>query len=372
MSQRDKILDFVDFWKNHGDEKSDTQTFWLTLLRDVFDIEKPEKFFVFNRPVSYRRRTLYADAFITSTRVLIEHKSSNKNLFERVRQSDGELFTPYEQALRYADALKFSERPRWIVTCNFKEFHIYKFVELFSIFEPYAKPDAIIKLEDLPNEYKRLQFLVDPHESITEQERISLEAIEIVRTIRNALEKFYVENKIADWHDYLYKICTRLVFCFYADDSYLFKDENYFSDYFKNFSGNARVDELQKVFDILDTPENLSNELKNFPYVNGGLFKEKVQLPLIKDNIFNNPVDDAFLFNLKRNFSWRMIDPLFLDELNEKLKTDKISNLKNRLQKLIAFISICRAALECGLSKGNVHIAPKVAFQITRASKNGT
>ena len=110
MSQRDKILDFVDFWKSHADENSNAQTFWCALLRDVFDVEKPEKFIDFNHAVSYRGRTLHADAFIMPTRVLIEHKSSYKNLFVKARQSDKELLTPYEQALRYAEGLKFSEQ----------------------------------------------------------------------------------------------------------------------------------------------------------------------------------------------------------------------------------------------------------------------
>ena len=64
------------------------------------------------------------------------------------------MLTPFQQAKRYAAELPYSIRPRWIVTCNFKEFYVY------DMEQPNGEPEIIL-LKDLPKEYYRLQFLVD-------------------------------------------------------------------------------------------------------------------------------------------------------------------------------------------------------------------
>lgn len=127
-----------------GNENSDYQDFWRDLLHDVFGVERTKGFIKFIEPVG---DTLWKmDAYIPKTRVLIEHKSFGKDLTKKFQQSDGKLLTPYEQALRYAKVL--NEPPRWIVTCNFAEFRIYK---------PDRDEPTVIKLRDLryqfDNEY---------------------------------------------------------------------------------------------------------------------------------------------------------------------------------------------------------------------------
>ena len=107
---------FTDNWYEIGNEKSDTQKFWMTFLRDVFDIVKPEKFIDFEIPVPNG----FIDAYIPKTRVLIEQKSFGVDLSKKILQSDGKFLSPYEQAQRYAENLP--EMPPWIVTCNFSEF----------------------------------------------------------------------------------------------------------------------------------------------------------------------------------------------------------------------------------------------------------
>ena len=123
--QREKAArEFAEFWKGKGSEKSDSQTFWITLLNQVFGIEHPEQFIFFERQVQ-AEHTLYIDARIPSTKVMIEQKSLGKDLGTPISQSDSKPLTPYEQAKRYADSLPYSQRPRWIVTCNFAEFWVY-------------------------------------------------------------------------------------------------------------------------------------------------------------------------------------------------------------------------------------------------------
>ena len=68
------IREFIERWKNCGDEKSYTQKFWLELLRDVLNIEKPEDFVSFEKRVALEHVS-YIDAYIPSTRTVIEQKS---------------------------------------------------------------------------------------------------------------------------------------------------------------------------------------------------------------------------------------------------------------------------------------------------------
>ena len=112
---------FVAHWTGKGYEKGESQIFWTTLLNQIFGIEHPEQFIVFEQQVQLDH-TSFVDARIPSTKVMIEQKSLGKNLGEGIKQSDGSVLNPFQQAKRYADTLPNSQRPRWIVTCNFAEF----------------------------------------------------------------------------------------------------------------------------------------------------------------------------------------------------------------------------------------------------------
>lgn len=71
---------------------------------------------------STESQTNYIDARIPETKVLIEQKSSGVDLRAPIRQADGFLLTPYQQAKKYANSLPYSERLRRDPACNFKEF----------------------------------------------------------------------------------------------------------------------------------------------------------------------------------------------------------------------------------------------------------
>ena len=372
MGQRDDARIFAADWNGRGDEKSDYQNFWRALLSNVFYITEPEKFIKFEKRVSFDKRTHFIDAFIPSTRVLIEQKSFGESLSNPERQSDGERLTPFEQALRYAENMEFHERPRWIVTCNFSEFHIYYVQNFFLYIE--ISPPVIVKLEDLPDDYKRLKFLVDPDDTtILEDVNISKEALKIVGGVRDSFVKIYERQRLQTSYEFIYKFCVRLVFCFYADDAFLFHTQKYFADYLNKLRGGAQIDAIKNIFDVLNTPNNLRGNvdvaLQNLPYVNGGLFAEKISFPDFKD-YYTTPIDGALIAN--KNFHWekinptifgslfesalnpverrqggmhytspenihKVIDPLFLEELGAELKSIKHHRTKNRRQKLIDF-----------------------------------
>ena len=136
-----KAENFYKYWLNRGDEKSDTQAFWSGLLRDILDIAQPEKFIEFEKRVEIKHVN-FIDAYIPSTGIIIEQKSRDINLDSPAKQSDGNFLTPYEQAARYYYFLPYSQRGRYIITCNFREIRIY------DMETPKAQP-RIILLENI-------------------------------------------------------------------------------------------------------------------------------------------------------------------------------------------------------------------------------
>ena len=109
---------FAAYWKNKGYEKGESQAFWLSLLRDVYGVEHPEQFITFEEQV-HLDHTSFIDGTIPATKVLIEQKGLGKDLKKPIRQSDGTLLTPFQQAKRYITELPLSQHPRWAITCNF-------------------------------------------------------------------------------------------------------------------------------------------------------------------------------------------------------------------------------------------------------------
>ena len=119
-TQQDQAaLSFQASWTNRGYEKGESQQFWLDLLSNVFGIQDIGSFISFENQVKLSH-TSFIDGYIPSTKVMIEQKSLDKDLDKPIRQSDGSLLTPFQQAKRYAAELPYSQRPRWIVVCNFR------------------------------------------------------------------------------------------------------------------------------------------------------------------------------------------------------------------------------------------------------------
>ena len=170
MEQRAAAREFAAYWQNRGDEKQETQTFWLTLLQKVLGVEDADKLIAFEVPVKLGHVS-FIDAFIAENRVLIEQKGSDIDLRKGYKQSDGSMLTPFQQAKRYSDELPFNRKPRWIIACNFGEFHIH------DMNRPHDAPEVIL-LSELETEYKRMSFLID-----TSSERIKREEKSLLKPV---------------------------------------------------------------------------------------------------------------------------------------------------------------------------------------------
>ncbi|MBR6241232.1 MAG: class I SAM-dependent DNA methyltransferase [Lentisphaeria bacterium] len=356
---------FAEYWKGKGYEKGETQPFWIELLRTVFGVSNPEHFIVFENQVELEH-TNFIDARIPSTEVLIEQKSLGVNLETKQKQSDGAMLTPMEQAKRYIFGLKRSEFPRFVVVCNF---------ETFQVYDTEERKTDYIQLSDLPKEFHRLQFLVDAtSESIKREMELSMQAGELVGTLYDAILKLYIDPTADSTLKSLNKLCVRLVFCLYAEDAGIFPIKNQFHDYLAKLEPSRIRGALIDLFKVLDTKTEerdpyLNDDLAAFPYVNGGLFaEENIEIPRINDEVKNlliakasddfdwsdiSPTIFGAVFESTLNPETRrsggmhytsienihkVIDPLFLDELRQKLNdTLKLKDVRERTKRLRSF-----------------------------------
>ena len=369
--QKAAAKQFVKDWTGHGDEKQETQRFWMALLQKVYGVDEPDKAIEFEVRVKLDR-TSFIDGYIKDTHVLIEQKGMDIDLRKGYKQSDGSMLTPFQQARRYAGYLPHNMNPRWIVVCNFKEFHIH------DMNRPNDTPE-VIKLEELETEYHRLQFLVDTgNERIKKEMAISLQAGELVGKLYDALLKQYHSPASEEELKSLNMLCVRLVFCLYAEDAGIFGGHNMFHDFLRKKAdkdiGSVRR-ALKDLFLVLDQktedrdPYEMDEDLAAFPYVNGGLFAdEKIIIPR-----FTEEIVDLLLSKASEDFNWsqisptifgavfestlnpetrrsggmhytsienihKVIDPLFFDALSEELKSiEAISVKKTRDKKLEEF-----------------------------------
>lgn len=311
--------------------------------------------------------TSYIDGYIETTNVLIEQKGQHRDLNKGIRQSDGSYLTPFQQAQRYSSTLPYSKRPRWIITSNFKEFHIYDMEKLNS--DP-----SIVKLEDLEKDYYRMEILVDKTNTQIEKEtQVSIQAGELIGEIYDVLIQQYKDPEDPFSLESINQLSVRLVFCFYAEDAGLFGKKGMFHDYLEDFSTPYFRDAIIKLFHVLNTKIEdrdpyLNEKLARFPYINGGLFEGMdIEIPQFTDRL-----RELILDNATSEFDWseisptifggvfestlnpeqrhqvgmhctsienihKVIDSLFLDELKEEL---------NEIKQYKQYATIKRRALE--------------------------
>lgn len=393
--QREAARQFVNRWMGKGKEDEDGRSYWIDLLSNVLGMDHVIERLNFEKKVIVEGNTKRIDAYIPETHVIVEQKSLGKALDQKIHNSGDIDLTPYEQAKRYNDNLPYNEKARWIVTCNFSDIWIYDMN--VKVPEPLK-----ITLEELPSKYPLLDFLAKKDiKKISHEMEVSIKAGEIVGLIYDAFYKQYripevkekdetaeqkerVEHKLRS----LNALCVRLVFCLYAEDAGIFGQRNMFHDYLESYEIKDCRRAIIELFKILDTPiserdEYLEEDLAQFPYVNGGLFAdETIEIPP-----FTEEIKQLLLSKASENFNWRdisptifgavfestlnpetrrsggmhytsienihkVIDPLFLDELNNEFqeilqiqvrrtKDKRLDEFQNKLAELTFLDPAC-------------------------------
>ena len=309
---------FIQKYKDKTNEKSDAQSFWIDFL-GIF-VPSPTEKIEFEKRVSLSH-TSFIDAYIPHAKTLIEQKSSGIDLNKAKKQSDGSELTPFEQAKRYNDELPYSQKARYIIVCNFDEFHIHDM-------ESPKDPPQIINFADLTKQIHRFTFLNESKNdelkalALAKQSELSFKAARLIKQIQDELIALYAaatpsgEPSEQDFAS-INMLLTRLVFCFYADDSGVFTRHDMFGAYLATHKANMRQAILD-VFSMLSTPEHKRSkfadpELLAFPYTNGGLFE------FYDENIpqFNDKLAELIIDKATFGFDFSLISPTIFGGLFE-------------------------------------------------------
>lgn len=362
---------FIKTWSNDskGKEDADRQTFWNDLLQRVYGINNYYDFITYEKDVQVKAdgkvTTRRIDGYIPSTKTMIEMKGKNIiDLSKPIKQSGGDELTPYEQAKRYANFLPANEYPRWILVSNFHE------IDIHDMNDPLADP-TVINLKDLPDKIKSLEFMVDANEQrIINEKQISVDAGNLVAKIYDELATAYEKGKkgsLSTPHiqESLNMLIVRLVFLLYADDTGILGERDMFQRFIERRDPDQIRDGLIQLFKVLDQDPDknqrndyISDEFKQFKYVNGGMFSdENIVIPQ-----FTPELKELILNDAGKGFDWsnisptifgavfestlnpetrrsggmhytsienihKVIDPLFLNDLRDEF--DKIQNMAN-------------------------------------------
>lgn len=337
------------FAKEHAKssyEKGETQTFYNEFF-EIFGVAR-KRVAVYEKQVNKLDNSKgFIDLFWPGY-LVVEQKSAGKDLSKA-----------QTQALDYCSGLKPNEHPRYILLCDFQNFELYDLQE---------REERKFHLKDLPKYVEAFGFILGRQKrTFLDQPDVNIKASELMGAVHDALEASGYKG-----HE-LERFLVRLLFCLFADDTGIFEPRGIFETWLKERSSEdgyglgAQISELFQVLDQpeADRPKTLDEDLAQFPYINGDLFKEPLKIPafdatmrkaLIDASEFKweavSPAIFGSLFQSVMNKEERRrlgahytseknilksISPLFLDELKEDL--DRIIHLKrNKAKEINAFL----------------------------------
>lgn len=344
---RARAAEFAREWKDARYERGEAQSFYNDFF-NVFGMKR-RQVATFEEPVKrLGEKRGFLDLFWKGT-LLVEHKSAGKSL-DRAK----------EQALDYFPFLKSGDLPRYILVCDFQNFELYDL-------EGDGQP-AKFKLEELPSHIEAFNFIRGLEKRVfKDQDPVNIKASELVGALHDALEESGYRG-----HD-LERFLVRIVFCLFADDTGIFDPRDILFDFLSNRTNEDGSDTgplLMQLFDVLNTPKserqkNLDEDLQQFPYVDGGLFEERLRPPAFDGNMrtilleacdFNwSPISPAIFGALFQSVMapaerrrkgahyttelniLKLIRPLFLDALQVEFAEIKSRRGTDRRNKLLAF-----------------------------------
>ena len=314
-----KVKTFVNKWKNGGREKQDTHKFWEELVECLLNVEHGRDMLDFEKKAPVPVVTTedgttckYIDCYLKVSNCIIEQKSSTVSLEQRLEQSDTKSLNALEQAQRYYDRLARPERGKYTIACNFKEFQI----------KDQDKPDEAPKkllLKDLPHRLRYLRMvlkggIVDKNDEL--EGFAAKTASGIIKQLYELLKTQYTQKELnREVYHAMNVFCVRVVFCLYADDAGVFPN-NEFQSFLETFDAKKLNEKFKWLFRRLNrvqADDALDDEIKAFPYVNGGLFREEVPIPKISDEVKKlllASMDGLIMPGKQKTpFSWNQISP---------------------------------------------------------------
>lgn len=351
---RDRARAFAARWAGETDERREKDTFWNELL-DVFGVQRRQvaRFEALAQRYSTGGRG-FIDLFWPG-RLLAEHKTAGRSLDEAMRQAQD-----------YLPGMDPEDVPKVLVACDFREFLVRDLDTGADERFPIASLPDRLELFGLLDGRDRRRYDSD--------EDANLEA-----TAR--LARFHDALKTAGYPDHERRVLlTRVLFCLFADDAGIFP-MGLFEDFLRlrtRQDGSDLGPQLAWLFQVLDTdprarPASLPEDLRDFTYVNGGIFAERIGIsacdaemrsalircsefnwqtisPAIFGSMFQNVMTPVERRNLGAHYTTeqnilRTIRPLFLDALEADLaRADtrpRLRAFRDRLASLTFFDPAC-------------------------------
>ena len=295
-----ELREFAERWRGRGYEKGETQQFWLQALRSIGYPHVDEVLFEYHLPSGG-----FADVWIPDANVLIEQKSFGVSLDDyEVRQKKKK--TPLMQALDYVEELPRPKQPRFVVTCNFGIFRVYDRDKWSK--SQLADNAFEFTLDELAEHPEYMSFITDPDNSRLEKEKqVSIRAGELIGELYDMMREGYIDPDSEESMHALNVLCVRLVFCLYCEDADLFEKDSFYN-YLKDVPASQFRTALRRLFVALDTDlkkrDPYDADVKVFPYVNGGLFREDTEIPN-----FTEEAKQFLLEKVARPVNWSQISP---------------------------------------------------------------
>jgi hypothetical protein len=294
---------FSSEWAGQGYEKGQTQSFYDEFFA-IFGVPRKQVAVYEQRvkALDIARTGGFIDLFWPGT-LIVEQKSSGRNLTRAM-----------SQALNYYDWLPDAQRPRYMMVSDFQHFEL---VDLETRLE-WRFP-----LADLKRHVEAFGFILGVQPRLfRKQSPVNRKASELMGRLHSALE--------ADGYTghNLERLLVRLLFILFADDTGIFERKDQFLVFLEQRTtadGRDLGRWLGELFQVLDTPLDkrqggLDADLAEFPYINGDLFKERIDMPAF-DNAMRDMLLDASMFN------WGEVSPAIFGSLFESV-IDKVTRRK--------------------------------------------
>jgi len=298
---RARALVFAKRWQGPRSEQSDAKTFldefFAVFGRDRHAIDAHHEYRIERSDRAPARADL-----LWPGKLLVEMKSTGRDLADAA-----------QQAFDYLPDLDPETAPRWVLVSDFARFALYDLGEDIHDYLQALAPAhtskraptlaAFFTLDELPQKLRHFAFIRDEEQSLFQtQPEVNQKAVALLGELHDAL-------KTSGYSGHpLERLLVRLLFCLFAEDTDIFP-WNAFTRLVENSDKNGADlgSRLTRLFQTLDTPTatrspHLTADLRPFPYVNGGLFAERMDIP------DTNPAHRAALLQCCR-FDWSRISP---------------------------------------------------------------
>lgn len=352
-----RAVEFAKEYENETREHAEAKSFWDAFFY-VFGLTR-RRLASFEEPVKLlNQKHGFIDLFWKG-RLLVEHKSAGKD-----------LDSAYGQALDYFAGIPEKDLPQYVLVSDFQRFRLYDLEE---------KTQVDFALQDLPLHIETLGFIAGYEKQVyKEQDDVNLKAVEL-------MDKVYLSMQNSGYDGHVLTILlVRILFCLFAEDTGIFKQHQFLNYIELNTKqdGSDLGMHLNAIFQALNTPQDkrqdaLEKDLRDFDYVNGGLFEENLPIaafdsdtrkmliscgefdwskisPAIFGSLFQGVMDKGERRHLGAHYTsekniLKVIKPLFLDALWEEFEKAKTS--EKRLQdfhKKLGTLKFLDPACGCG------------------------